>query len=685
MLGVGIALGNVLLPALVKRDFAERQGPMTALYSSAMGPGAAVAAGVSVPLASAIGWRGSLGLWAALAVLALVVWLPQLRRSAPPRRRGTVLDSLRVLGRSRLAWAVALFMGLQSLTFYVVLAWLPDLLQGRGLAPEAAGWMLALSQAAGIAGSAAVPLWAGRLRDQRRIVWALAAVEAVAIGGLLAPVVGLESLWVSLLGFVLGGSFGLSLLFLAIRADTPETAAALSGMAQSVGYLVAAVGPFAFGAIHDLSGGWTLPLLSLAVVLVAKVTAGLPAARNEQLFPLPTALMNTRIKTGFVAGALGALVLVALFYAQWAAGLGGVPGFVGNYQATFGTRGASDHVLGVLLFAASGGVWGAIYGALVSPLGRLEGDGLRRAPDAVVLDGRRARDRQAALPGRRPQGPRPLALLQRRGVGRLPGMVLRPASHLASHLDARDVTSPPQLRRRASTTTSLLHSITRPPLRCSSSAFSPALARRSSPARSRTSRRCLTRAPRCSPPRRLASWTTNRCASTSPALDARVNDGEQAVRRAVLEHIVAAPQDETSFSLLLVSVVQDAERCGDLAKTLAKVSELADHPRMGHHAETLSAIRDRVQAAFPRARRAFVDGDADEARALMDEHARTKAEVASLIAALTSDPELSPNASAVLAMGARIIGRTSSHLSNVISAVALPFDQVRGAPTWSAS
>ena len=287
VLGVGIALGNVLLPALVKRDFAERQGPMTALYSSAMGLGAAVAAGVSVPLASAIGWRGSLGLWAALAVLALVVWLPQLRRSAPPRRRGTVLDSLRVLGRSRLAWAVALFMGLQSLTFYVVLAWLPDLLQGRGLAPEAAGWMLALSQAAGIAGSAAVPLWAGRLRDQRRIVWALAAVEAVAIGGLLAPVVGLESLWVSLLGFVLGGSFGLSLLFLAIRADTPETAAALSGMAQSVGYLVAAVGPFAFGAIHDLSGGWTLPLLSLAVVLVAKVTAGLPAARNEQLSHSP--------------------------------------------------------------------------------------------------------------------------------------------------------------------------------------------------------------------------------------------------------------------------------------------------------------------------------------------------------------------------------------------------------------
>ena len=289
VLGVGIALGNVLLPALVKRDFADRQGPMTALYSSAMGLGATVAAGVSVPLAGAVGWRGALGAWAALAALAFVVWLPQLRRSAPARRRGTVLDSLRELGRSRLAWAVALFMGLQSLTFYVVLAWLPDLLQGRGLAPEAAGWMLALSQAAGIAGSAAVPLWAGRRADQRRIVWALAGLEAVALGGLLLPGGGLAGLWVSLLGFVLGGSFGLSLLFLAIRADTPETAAALSGMAQSVGYLVAAVGPFVFGALHDWTAGWTVPLLSLVVVLLVKVAAGLPAARDAQVTspPLP--------------------------------------------------------------------------------------------------------------------------------------------------------------------------------------------------------------------------------------------------------------------------------------------------------------------------------------------------------------------------------------------------------------
>ena len=287
VLGVGIALGNVLLPAIVKRDFADRSGPMTALYSSAMGLGAAAAAGVSVPLAAAVGWRGALGAWALLAAVALVAWVPQLRRMRPARPRGTLLDSLRHLGRSRLAWAIALFMGLQSLAYYVLLAWLPDLLQSQGYAPAAAGWMLALNQAAGIAGSAGVPVWAGRRADQRRIVWALAVAEAVALAGLLLDGGALAAVWVAVLGFVLGGSFGLSLLFLAIRADTPETSAELSGMAQSVGYLVAAVGPPAFGALFDLTGGWTVPLLSLGAVLVAKVAAGLPAARDAQVSGSP--------------------------------------------------------------------------------------------------------------------------------------------------------------------------------------------------------------------------------------------------------------------------------------------------------------------------------------------------------------------------------------------------------------
>lgn len=279
LLGVGIALGNVLLPALAKRHFEDHSGPITSLYSSMMGVGATVAAGLSVPLAGVFGWRGALGIWVVPGLLALIAWLPQLsRRPARRARPGSI--TLGVLGRSRLAWQVALYMGLQSLTFYVLIAWLPDLLQSRGLNEAVAGWMLALSQATGVLGTAIIPVWAARLHDQRRIIWSLAALEAVGLGGLLLPGGALAALWVALLGFILGGTFGMALTLLVLRAPDAESAGELSGMAQSVGYLVAATGPAVFGYLHDLSAGWTIPLLFLGAVLVAKVFSGLPAGRQ---------------------------------------------------------------------------------------------------------------------------------------------------------------------------------------------------------------------------------------------------------------------------------------------------------------------------------------------------------------------------------------------------------------------
>lgn len=313
-LGVGIALGNVLLPALVKSDFASRSGTLTSLYSSVMGIGATVAAGVSVPLAQALGWRGALGVWAVPAAIALALWLPRARRRARrPARTAAEADvastarngatatesrgdatsgasapssvaALRSLGRSPLAWQVALFMGLQSLTFYVILTWLPDLLQSRGLDAAAAGWLLALSQATGIAGSAVVPLWAGRMRDQRRVIALLGVLEVVSLVGLLPSHVGaLAVIWVGTIGFVMGGTFSLALLFLVVRAPDTHMATSLSGMAQSVGYLIAAAGPALIGMVHDLSGGWTVPLLCLLAVLAAKVVFGLGAARDRMV------------------------------------------------------------------------------------------------------------------------------------------------------------------------------------------------------------------------------------------------------------------------------------------------------------------------------------------------------------------------------------------------------------------
>lgn len=164
------------------------------------------------------------------------------------------------------------------------------------------------------------------------------------------------------------------------------------------------------------------------------------------------------------------------------------------------------------------------------------------------------------------------------------------------------------------------------------------------------------------------------------AQDNLINDREQAIRRAVLEHILADPRQELSLSLLLISVVTDAERLGDLSKSIAKASALSSAPRMGRHVEALRPIRDRVQAAFPKVRRAFVVGDSKGGMAVMEEHNTTKADVAAFLEALAAADDVTPNEAVVLAISSRMIGRCSSHLSNIISAVALPFDQVRNSP-----
>ena len=282
-LGIAIAFGNVLLPSLTKRNFSERSGFITSLYSSVMALGASLAAGLSVPLAEDFGWRGSLGIWAALAFIAVLVWLPQvsrLKKSVPSRR---FADAMKNMSRSRLAWQVALFMGLQSLTFYVVLAWLPAILQSRGFNASFSGWMLSLCQATGILGSLMVPVFAGGMKNQRGIVLVLGIIEMVGLSGLLIPILGPVAIWVSLLGFVLGGTFGLALLFIVLRSADTESATELSGMAQSIGYFVAATGPLIFGAVFDFTHTWTYPIALLFIVALLKLVIGLGAGRSEKV------------------------------------------------------------------------------------------------------------------------------------------------------------------------------------------------------------------------------------------------------------------------------------------------------------------------------------------------------------------------------------------------------------------
>ena len=284
ILGAAIAVGNVLLPSLIKREFPEHAGPMTSVYSTSLGISAALAAGVSVPLAQLVGWRGALAVWVLPALLAGVAWLPQLSRSdhpADPSARST--PGVRDLWRSPLAWQVTLFMGLQSLSYYVTLTWLPEILQAEGMSAARAGWMLGLSQAVAIVTMFLTPMIAGRRPSQRGVVVVAVGMSGVGALGLLVAGSTVSTLWVVLLGLGQGAAFSLALTFFALRAPDPGHAAALSGMAQSVGYLLAAGGPFLFGLLRDVTGGWKVPLALLLTVTLCLLIAGIGAARDAHV------------------------------------------------------------------------------------------------------------------------------------------------------------------------------------------------------------------------------------------------------------------------------------------------------------------------------------------------------------------------------------------------------------------
>ena len=283
LLGIGIALGNVLMPGIIKKTFPERIGLLTGLYSAMFGVGAAIASGISVPMSEdlGLGWRWSLGAWGFLALFALICWLPQMRTNLPVTLRKGFRESLRQLGTSRLAWFVSLFMGVQSLSFYTLIAWLPEILTERGLTASEAGWLLALMQAVGIVSTLIFPAWASRLKNQRLPVAVLVLLEIVALIGLSFPTLTLVSLWVSLMGFALGGSFGLALLLIVMRSRDSTSANELSGMAQSVGYGLAATGPVLFGAFFDLYDSWLLPIGFLFVIALLKFWSGYEAGKDQ--------------------------------------------------------------------------------------------------------------------------------------------------------------------------------------------------------------------------------------------------------------------------------------------------------------------------------------------------------------------------------------------------------------------
>ncbi|MFF0751132.1 CynX/NimT family MFS transporter [Streptomyces sp. NPDC004267] len=287
LVGTAIALLNVLMPGLIKRDFPDRAASMTSVYTGAMIAGATVVAASSVPLERALGgWRASLGVWSLLAVVAALAWLPQVivaRGRTGHEVRAAWAPAARPVNvwRSALAWQVTLFMGLQSLWTYVLIAWMPTIFTDHGMSRSAAGVVFAFNNLLQVVGAFAVPLLAGRMRGQRPLIVLVTSLVAAGYAGLIAAPVAGAWLWSALLGVGQGGAVGLALTLIVLRTGDAVTAARLSGMAQTVGYLLAAAGPLAAGALHQASGSWTLPLAVVLGVCATALGVGLLAARNR--------------------------------------------------------------------------------------------------------------------------------------------------------------------------------------------------------------------------------------------------------------------------------------------------------------------------------------------------------------------------------------------------------------------
>ena len=278
-IGSGIACGNVLMPAIIKSEFPQKYGLVTALNSVGLAISSALASGFNYPLASdaGLGWRNTLCIYAVAAVIAVAVWVPARDVSIHTGKSG---GSSRML-RNGTAWAVTLFLGIEALAFYSCSAWLSTIFQAKGLDAATAGYYVSCFQLTGIPASFLVPTLAGRYRDQRKVAYGVVGVFLLGIVMMACTVSRPVLLAAALLaGFGCNGGFALSMAFIGFRTGNGTDAVQLSGMSQSLGYVIAAFGPIGMGLIHDRLGDWNWNLWLIAALLVVLLIVSTQSAKD---------------------------------------------------------------------------------------------------------------------------------------------------------------------------------------------------------------------------------------------------------------------------------------------------------------------------------------------------------------------------------------------------------------------
>ncbi|MFC5722443.1 CynX/NimT family MFS transporter [Streptomyces gamaensis] len=283
----GIAIGNVLMPVVVKRWFPDRVGPVTGLYSMGVSGGAAIAPATAVPLAEALGdsWRAGLAAWAVLAAVAALLWVVITVRSrtggtAAPAPGQAPQAPRTSITRSPTAWALGIFFGVQATQAYIAMGWMPAIFRDAGVSASTAGVLLTVTMVMGVPFSFVLPRLAARMSQQGGLAVALAACGLVGYAGLWLAPAGGAWVWAVLLG-ASNSSFPLALTMIGMRAGTGAGVVRLSAFVQSVGYLVSIPGPLLVGWLNETTGGWNAPLALMAALMVPQIIAGVLAGRNR--------------------------------------------------------------------------------------------------------------------------------------------------------------------------------------------------------------------------------------------------------------------------------------------------------------------------------------------------------------------------------------------------------------------
>lgn len=262
-------------------------GVATGIYSGTMNFTAGLGGGLSFPLSqSPLGFRLSLSFWIILAIIAIILWIPKARSGAKLEKQ--TIDETQWkqhkkinIAKSKLAWMVALTMGFQSMVFYTVVAWVPSILVDRGLDPSTAGYLLMLNQFSQVPMTFTFPIIASKLKDQRILVVIITILFLVGFGLFFTQSLVLLIIGIIIAGLAMGACFSLCMTFFSIRARTSDGSISLSGFGQSVGYLIAAVGPFLIGYLHDFTGSWVSGIIALLLMAVLFFIFGYPAAKNR--------------------------------------------------------------------------------------------------------------------------------------------------------------------------------------------------------------------------------------------------------------------------------------------------------------------------------------------------------------------------------------------------------------------